>query len=76
MKACFCFRLRKKHSIVLLFTNIFHFVFKDFLCLFSLANDLVTHTEEAFQLTFCPVKVRMVYIVRVEGEQEWISRSL
>ena len=50
MRACFCFRLRKKHSIVLLFTNIFHFIFKDFLCLFSLANDLVTHTGRPVQL--------------------------
>lgn len=50
MRACFCFRLRKKHSIVLLFTNIFHFIFKDFLCLFSLANDLVTHTFRFFTL--------------------------
>lgn len=51
MRACFCFRLRKKHSIVLLFTNIFHFIFKDFLCLFSLANDLVTHTAVPLNLT-------------------------
>lgn len=44
MKASFRFRLRKKHIMLLLFANNFHFIFKDFLYSFSLANDLVTHT--------------------------------